>query len=312
VTTGRGPVPVFFSPEYVVAAHSFDTTRKAGWVAESLAADPIDGVELRVPTPLTEGDLLACHDPAYVTAIRTGEPRDLAETNEFTWDPSLWTMVCASNGGAVQAALTALHDGGVAGSLSSGLHHAKRRRGDGYCTFNGLALAARRVLGEGARGVLILDLDAHCGGGTFDILGDEPRVRSVDIAVSPYDGYDPNERTTLDVLTDATAYLPTLRDRLAAVSTDDVDLVIYNAGMDPYERCRIGGLSGMTAEVLAEREAMVFAWAAERGVPVAFVLAGGYVSSGFDAPALVALHRLTLAAAADGGDPRGPVFPAAV
>lgn len=291
---------MYYSADYVLAGHVFDTTRKAAWVAESLAAEPIEGVELVAPAPLTEADLTAVHDPEYVAAVRKGEPRELAESNGFTWDPALWAMVCASNGGAVEAALRAFRGRGVAGSLSSGLHHAKRERGNGFCTFNGLALAARRVLAEGAQRVLILDLDAHCGGGTFDLLGDEPRVRSIDIAVSAFDRYRPNERMTLDLIVDANAYLPTLRSRLAAVRTDEVHVVIYNAGMDPYERCAIGGLRGITATVLAERESTVFAWAAERGLPIAFVLAGGYVSPGFDEAALVALHRLTITAAASG------------
>ncbi|MDP2769724.1 MAG: amidohydrolase family protein, partial [Giesbergeria sp.] len=57
--------------------------------------------------------------------------------------------VCASNGGAVAAALAAIAEG-VAGSLSSGLHHAARGRGAGFCTFNGLALGVRaaRAAGE--------------------------------------------------------------------------------------------------------------------------------------------------------------------
>ena len=76
-------------------------------------------------------------------------------------------MVCASNGGAVAAARAA-RAGGVAGSLSSGLHHAGRDRGAGFCTFNGLVLAARAALSEGAARVLVLDLDAHCGGGTHE------------------------------------------------------------------------------------------------------------------------------------------------
>jgi len=50
------------------------------------------------------------------------------------------------------------------GSLSSGLHHARRTHGAGFCTFNGLALAALtalEVLTAGAQRVLILNLDAH-------------------------------------------------------------------------------------------------------------------------------------------------------
>ena len=57
-----------------------------------------------------------------------------------------------------------------AGALSSGLHHASTERGNGFCTFNGLALAARALMDGGANHVLILDLDAHCEGGTYEIV----------------------------------------------------------------------------------------------------------------------------------------------
>jgi hypothetical protein len=53
--------------------------------------------------------------------------------------------------------------------------------------------------------------------------------------------------------------------------------------------------------MLAERERLVFAWCREKRLPVAFVLAGGYLGAGLDRAGLVALHRLTLAAAASTG-----------
>lgn len=289
---------LYYSPAYVLAAHSFDTTRKAGWIADSLLADPIKGVQLIEPIALTEEDLLAAHGPAYVAAVRDGEPRDLAESNGFAWDFGLWDMVRASNGGAVRAALDALADGGVAGSLSSGLHHAKRNRGDGFCTFNGVALGARAALAAGAGSVLIIDLDAHCGGGTFEILGDEPKVRQVDLAVSSFDHYSGNDRMRLDLIRDASLYLATLHRRLSELDDHPFDLVIYNAGMDPFEGCAVGGMPGMRHELLAAREAAVFNWCRARAVPTAFVMAGGYTGANLSRDALVALHRLTIAAAA--------------
>ena len=63
----------------------------------------------------------------------------------------------ASNGGAVAAALEAFETKRNAGSLSSGLHHATRALGSGFCTFNGLALAARAVIDAGAKRVLVVD-----------------------------------------------------------------------------------------------------------------------------------------------------------
>jgi acetoin utilization deacetylase AcuC-like enzyme len=267
-------------------------------VAESLSERPIPGVVLEAPQPLTEAGLLAVHDPAYVTAVRTGTPQWLASSNGFTWDEGLWRMVLASNGGAVAAALRALETGGAAGSLSSGLHHARRASGAGFCTFNGLALSAKRALSAGARSVLVLDLDAHCGGGTADMLTGEPDVVTVDVAVDPYDRYRPLDPSSLDVIRDAVDYLPTLRRRLDGLDPAGFDLVIYNAGMDVFERCAIGGLAGMTHDLIAERETTVFDWCRAHRLPVAFVLAGGYVNSGFTKDELVGLHRLTIAAAA--------------
>ena len=71
----------------------------------------------------------------------------------------------------------------------------------------------------------------------------------------------------------------------------------YNAGMDPHEHCPTGGLAGIDAGMLAERERRVFAWCVRRRLPVAFVLAGGYLGSRLGIGALVALHRSTLIAA---------------
>jgi acetoin utilization deacetylase AcuC-like enzyme len=290
-------LPVFYGEDYVVSAHSFDTTRKARWVAESLTAEPIPGVRLSPNAPLGSAELERVHDPAYVAAVRTGEPRALAESNGFAWDPQLWTMVRASNGGAVAAALAALRSG-CAGALASGLHHARRAHGAGFCTFNGLALAALAALDAGAKRVLVLDLDAHCGGGTDELVGRHPGVRILDIAVNAFDQYPPAPGNSLDLVASAGDYLPTLERRLQELANEHFDLCLYNAGMDPHQDCPVGGLAGIDAMLLARRERAVFDWCRGRALPVAFVLAGGYIGPSLERSELVALHRLTLHAAA--------------
>lgn len=292
---------LFHSGESVTAVYDFPTTRKAGWVVESLVERPIAGVLLVEPRAL-DPDELDVHDPAYVAAVLSGEPRDLAESQGFEWDPQLPASVLAMNGGMVAAALDAL-DSGVSGCLGSGFHHAKWERGDGFCTFNGIALAAKRALEAGASSVLILDLDAHCAGGTHELIADtltgDERISQTDVAVSPFDWYLPVERCTLDVVSLAEEYLPTVRSRLEELSVrvEKPGLCIYYAGMDPDERCAIGGLPGITAEILAEREGMVFDWCANERVPVAFGLAGGYTSERLSQEELVELHRVTIAQA---------------
>jgi len=290
---------VYYSPAYAAASYAFETTRKSSWVADSLQACPIDGIRLCAPNSLTVEQLCRIHSPAYVKAIQRGAPIELAQSQGFTWDKGLWPMVLASNGGMVAAALDALRSG-CSGSLSSGLHHASRESGLGYCTFNGLALAACEALSAGAKSVLILDFDAHCGGGTASILVDEPRVFQLDVSVDDFDSYLSTENAELHMVRDGADYLGVIGNQLSVLAASDrqFDLCIYNAGMDPFEGCSDGALKGITLNTLAEREKIVFAWCQHHHIPVAFSLAGGYLGEGLHQKQLVELHRLTIDAAA--------------
>jgi acetoin utilization deacetylase AcuC-like enzyme len=310
---GAGTLNVFYSPDYVGSAYAFETTRKAKWVADSLESSPIDGIELVQPQPLAWDQVVQVHDPEYVRAVQTGIPRYLAESQGFAWDAGLWPMVLASNGGAVAAGLDALQHG-LAGSLSSGLHHARRGYGAGFCTFNGLVIAARAALAAGAGSVLILDLDAHCGGGTASLIAEEPRIWQMDVSVNSFDLYadpadhDGTQQVYLRVVSSSDKYLAEIERGLREIERRGprFELCLYNAGMDPFEGCSTGGLTGITREILATRERLVFDLFREQGTAVAFVLAGGYVGWGLDVEGLVDLHRLTLSAAAESGLARPP------
>jgi acetoin utilization deacetylase AcuC-like enzyme len=205
-------------------------------------------------------------------------------------------------------------DTGMSGSLSSGLHHARRDHGAGFCTFNGLVIAARAALAAGAETVLILDLDAHCGGGTASLISGEPRIWQTDVAVCEFDLYGnfggPEEarRINFRLVGDSADYLPDIERALdeTARARPRFDLCLYNAGMDPFEGCSTGGLRGINRDMLAARERLVFAWCREHAAATAFVPAGGYIGWGLDAAGLVDLHRLTLAAAASASASAGP------
>jgi acetoin utilization deacetylase AcuC-like enzyme len=159
---------VFYNGDYVSSDYAFDTTRKSGVLAAALEDD--GGVDVVDPGQFTErtSEIIGrLHSPEYVQAVRTGTPSDLAESQGFEWDPKLPSMAIAHSAGLVAAVAEVLTSSSrVAGSLSSGLHHARQDRGAGYCTFNGLAVAATDALDRGAERILVLDFDAHCGGGT--------------------------------------------------------------------------------------------------------------------------------------------------
>jgi hypothetical protein len=132
---------------------------------------------------------------------------------------------------------------------------------------------------------------------------DPPGVVQVDISVCGTDFYQPDagSDSTLDIVSRAGDYVPTLAARLDALADVPFDLLIYNAGMDPHEDSAIGGLAGITTAVIAERERLVFEWARRNRVGVAFTLAGGYTGGRLDQADLVELHRLTIGAAIQGG-----------
>lgn len=296
-------VDVFFGDDYLAAETHFDTTRKSGLLATDLRHRPVGKVRVLAPGPAGRADVEQVHDPGYVDAVLTGQPRRLAESSGLEWDPGLATAVLASTGGCMAAATSAWRDG-VAGSLSSGLHHAQPDRGAGFCTFNGVALAARVFLDLGAERVLVVDLDAHCGGGTSEILGGDQRITQLDVATDPFDSYQPSGESTLDLVDHAGDYLDTIVRRFDGLAAERFDAVVYNAGMDPHEGCDIGGLDGITDEILAERERLVFDWAVEAALPIAFVLAGGYRGNDMTPEHLTALHRSTVETAAR-STPRG-------
>ncbi len=115
--------------------------------------------------------------------------------------------------------------------------------------------------------------------------------------------HNPHTQTLARCHRDSASYLPTIDRALSAVDRRGLrfDLCLYNAGMDPYEHCPTGGMPGITRDVLTRRERMVFDWCRARHLPIAFVLAGGYVGPHLDQAGLVALHRLTLSGAAEAG-----------
>lgn len=291
---------IYYDDNYTLLSHSFETTRKAGWIAESLIQKPIPEVLVRRPKPLTRRDLLEVHSADYVDALESGDPRPLAQSQGFPWEQDLLLMALFTSGGVV-AAVESAGRFGIAGSFSTGLHHARRSTGKGFCTINGLVIAAKKAIGQGYRRVLILDLDAHCGGGTQDCIAFEPQIFQLDISVHPFDRYESGSNSRLVMIDQGGDYLALLEHELEtlAASGERWDLCLYNAGMDPFEYCPHGGLEGVSRRVLMDRERIVFRWCRSQKIPVAFVIAGGYLGRRLERQDLVELHRMTIEAAVE-------------
>ena len=130
-------------------------------------------------------------------AVKTGTPRELAESQKFPWSPELFSSVLLTNGGVLAAARTALAER-VSGALASGFHHAFADHGEGFCTFNGLVIALDTLWAEGRiRSAAILDLDLHYGNGTASLVASRPWIRALSIYGNDYADNVPHRDVTV-------------------------------------------------------------------------------------------------------------------
>lgn len=309
MSQARLPLRVFHSPRYeadigehVMPIRKFGLVRRA--IEES--GQPVRVVE---PEPATDEDLLRVHTPEYVRAIATGEPRVLAESQKFPWSPGLSEAVRWTNGGCIAALRAALEDG-CAGNLASGFHHAHADHGEGFCTFNGLVVAWERARAEGRiRRALVVDLDLHYGNGTASLLAERPELFALSIYGNWYEknvahrdvtvGRSPDTANSWSVPVPGgaggAAYLEIIERHLGpAIDRAAPEAILYQAGADPYREDPYSPLD-LGHEDLLARDELIFRAARRRGIPVAWVLAGGYTP---DVRKVVEVHVNTFRAAA--------------
>lgn len=287
---------VFYNNKYVASKYAFDTTRKSKEIADSLQKHPIEGVELVDPTAFEDTALALIsdiHSTEYVEDVRTGGP--LADSQGFDWDPGIYTMALAHSSGLVAAIEEVSAVGGCAGSLSSGLHHSRHDGGAGFCTFNGLAVAAMHATNLGYTNICVIDFDAHGGGGTYSLIQKfmPSTVSQVDVVVSAFDVYSPADpKHHLEVVRNNRPYGEAIMEAMKHAVQLAPDLVIYNAGMDPIN-------AGYLRSELAYREELVTDILSATKIPSVFAMAGGYTWGSTTMGELVNLHRLTVRAFAE-------------
>ena len=253
--------------------------------------------DLSVPDAIGWAALMLVHDAAYVQAVADGTlTREMQRQIGFPWSPAMVERSRRSVGATLAAARSALaNSGGISANLAGGTHHAFRDRGEGYCVFNDIAVAARVLLVENAIGrAAIIDCDVHQGNGTAAIFRDEPAVFTCSLHGAQNFPFR-KETSDLDVAFDDGAgddeYLRALAEHVPRVlDTFRPDLVFYLAGADPYEADRLGRLK-LTVGGLIERDRFVFAACRRRRIPVAIAMGGGYAT---DVEAIVTSHANTI------------------
>jgi len=170
----------------------------------------------------------------------------------------------------------------IAGVLAGGTHHAFADRGEGYCTFNDVAVCAHFSLYHSMNRILVIDLDAHQGNGTASIFANEPRVFT--FSMHAEENYPrQKERSSLDIGlpigADDSQYLKLLSEHLPLIlDYFHPDLVFFQSGVDVLAADRFGRL-GLSLEGLRLRDTFVFENLLRRKTPCVITLGGGYQKS---------------------------------
>ena len=257
-------------------------------------------IDLRIPRPATDAEILRAHDPVYIHRLQNGElsAKEVRRVG-LPWSPEMVRRARYSAGATIAACRAALEEG-IAVNLAGGTHHAFSDHGQGYCWLNDSVIAARAIQAEGrVKNILIIDCDVHQGNGTAAIVRNDPTIFTFSIHGKNNFPYH-KETSDLDVEladgTDDASYLNALEKGLAAsMQIFKADLAIYLAGADPYRDDRFGRLE-LTKKGLAERDRIVFQSCLEANLPTAVTMAGGYAPNVQDT---VDIHFQTVLTALD-------------
>ena len=230
----------------------------SGAVVDETDAETISGDAIR-----------AVHDERYVhrllKAVERGDGLIDSPDNPLssgTWDAAIAAVeatltaagwAAAPDGDGSRHALAAVRPPG---------HHAERDRAMGFCYFNNVVVAARRLLSAGlARRVAIFDFDVHHGNGTQHLTESLADVFYASTHQAPYypgtgaeheRGTGEGEGSVLNVPlpagTDERTFLEAVDDRvLPALRSWAPDFLIVSAGFDIWRGDPLGGF-GVTEE----------------------------------------------------------------
>ena len=253
-------------------------------------------IELVEAPPATDTQILYAHDPAYLIKVINGSltPDEQREIG-FPWSPQMVERSRRSAGATVAAAKTAFSEG-IAANLAGGTHHAYRDSGSGFCVFNDSAIAARTLQKEinPALKVAIIDLDVHQGNGTASILQNDDSIFTLSIHGENNFPFQ-KEQSDLDLgLADGcndALYMRSLEKCLDQLDARfKADCIIFLAGADPHEGDRLGRLK-ISKDGMRQRDELVFQYALDRQLPIAFSMAGGY---GKEIESTVDIHFQTI------------------
>lgn len=247
-------------------------------VREALvAAGDVDGADILHPGPASHHDLLLAHTPEYLADLAHLRITRRTACSELPLTAEIVRAYTYAAGGTTLAAREAL-DRTMGVNLGGGFHHAFADQASGFCYLNDLVIAVLALRRDGKiRRAAVVDCDLHQGNGTAHLCRELPEVFTFSIHQEHL--YPVKERSDLDIgLDNGTGdeeYNGRLAEGLDHVWSHRPEIVLYQAGADPFEDDQLGGLK-LSMAGLETRDRLVLEGCERRKIPAVVTLGGGY------------------------------------
>lgn len=240
----------------------------------------IDESQLFAPTEIKEEVLRLCHSVEYIEKLNAGNlSKAEIRATGFPYSKELIRRERVITQGSAEGAIKAMTDG-IGFNIAGGTHHSFSDRGEGFCLYNDIAVAASNLLNEGlAQKILVIDLDVHQGNGTAKIFESENRVFT--FSMHGEKNYPMRkEESDLDIgLPDGIgtdAYLSILHNTLPKlIDSVEPDFIFYQSGVDILESDKLGRLK-VSIEGCKNRDEFVIGTAHRHKIPIFCSMGGGY------------------------------------
>ncbi len=229
-------------------------------------------------------ELTLIHSSEYINEFLSGKHTKSTISSELPLDHHIADFFLYATGGTILAAQEALKNN-FAINLNGGFHHAFKNKAEGFCYINDMAVAIAVLQNANKiNRALIIDCDLHQGNGTARIFRNDKRVFT--FSIHQQNIYPIKERSNLDIglydLTTDNDYLAHIEKNIPEIlDSHRPELVIYQAGADPYSEDQLGSLK-ITKEGLKKRDNLIIENCKKFSIPIAGTLGGGYAEDPAD------------------------------
>jgi len=265
----------------------------------------------KIEEQISKEDLLRVHSNEYVEKLYSnGLEQEIIRTfeliddqgNYYRYNPANATLpltrmfdrTLVTVASTVQCCRVAL-DKKFCFAFRGGMHHGQKDFGNGFCMLNDIVIAIRKLQTEQLiRTAWVIDTDAHKGDGTAALTRGDDTITTLSIHMAhgwPLDGEKFDKAGNLNPsFIDSDIDIPMARgeDHLYVARLQEglnklegfpqPDLAVVVSGSDPYEKDELPSTADLklSLEQLKDRDLLVYRFLKERGIPAAFLMAGGY------------------------------------